>query len=244
MAKTYMIGNWKMNQNLSEVKDFFQSLKNEKLEAGNFWIAPQMIHISTAKELAADIKIGSQNVSQHDNGAYTGETSAVNLAEIGAHFSLVGHSERRAYYNETDSDVNAKTQKLLEMGLVPVVCIGETLDQREAGKTLDIVLSQIKNGLNSILLTSADQIILAYEPVWAIGTGKTASPEQAEEVHAAIRNLLKELYPPIGSEISILYGGSVKPANVATLLAMPNINGGLVGGASIKADSFASLCRA
>lgn len=244
MAKTYMIGNWKMNQSLEEVLNFFGVMKEHRLNEGNFWIAPQLIHISPSLQHAYKIKIGAQNVSHQDNGAFTGETSALNLKELGAHFSLVGHSERRAYYGEDDKSVNLKTKKLLQTGLIPVVCIGETLEQRESGKTLDIVLSQIKNALEGIELKSEDDLILAYEPVWAIGTGKTASPEQAEEVHAAIRNLLKTLYPHIGSEISILYGGSVKPANVASLLAMPNINGGLVGGASIKADSFADLCRA
>jgi triosephosphate isomerase len=244
MAKTYMIGNWKMNQSLEEVKSFFTSLKEQNLSQGNFWIAPQLIHITTSLEIAGNIKIGSQNVSHQGNGAFTGETSAVSLKELGVHFSLVGHSERRALYGETDQSVNLKTKKILEVGLVPVVCIGETLEERESGKTLDVVLSQIKNGLQDIKLTSESQLILAYEPVWAIGTGKTASPEQAEEVHAAIRKLLNELYPSIGQEMSILYGGSVKPANVASLLSMPNINGGLVGGASIKADSFSDLCRA
>jgi triosephosphate isomerase len=244
MAKTYMIGNWKMNQSLEEVKNFFNSFKDQDLPEGNFWIAPQLIHINKSIEISGNIKIGSQNVSHENNGAFTGETSAVNLKELGVHFSLVGHSERRALYGETDQSVNLKSKKLLEVGLVPVVCVGETLEERESGKTLDIVLSQIKNGLQDIKLTSESELILAYEPVWAIGTGKTASPEQAEEVHAAIRNLLKELYPQIGQKMSILYGGSVKPANVASLLEMPNINGGLVGGASIKADSFADLCRA
>lgn len=246
MAKTYMIGNWKMNQSLDEITEFFSSIKGKTTKEGNFWIAPQLIHIDRCLNLAqeSNIKIGSQNVSNQDNGAFTGETAAVNLKEMGAHFSLIGHSERRAYNFETDEFINQKAKKLLENGMVAVICAGETLEQREAGKTLEVVLNQFKSALSEIEIKNEDQIILAYEPVWAIGTGKTASPEQAEEVHAAIRNLLKELYPALGEKLSILYGGSVKPANVAELLAMPNINGGLVGGASIKAESFATLCNA
>jgi triosephosphate isomerase len=244
-AKTYIVGNWKMNQGLTELKEFFGALKETTLPEGNFWIAPQMIHIPKAINLTSDsqFKIGAQNSSQNDFGAFTGETSVESLKEVGAHFALVGHSERRSYYGETNSIVNEKTKKIIEKGLLPIVCIGETLEQREAGKTLDIVLTQVKEGLSGISLKSADDIILAYEPVWAIGTGKTASPEQAEEVHAAIRSTLKELYGDFGNNISILYGGSVKPANVTELLSQPNINGGLVGGASIKAESFAALCN-
>ncbi len=246
MAKTYMIGNWKMNQSLEEITTFFTDLKAMELKEGNFWIAPQLIHVNTALGLTANtqFKIGAQNTSNQDNGAYTGETSAKSLKELGAHFSILGHSERRAYYAESDELINSKVSKVLENGLVPVLCIGETLEQREAKKTLDIVLGQVKAGLKDIKLTNADQLIVAYEPVWAIGTGKTASPEQAEQVHAAIRNLLEELYGELGKDLSILYGGSVKPANVKELLAQPNINGGLVGGASIKANSFSELCKA
>jgi triosephosphate isomerase len=245
MAKTYMIGNWKMNQSLEEINSFFTELKSIDLPTGNFWIAPQLIHISNCLALTGgtQFKIGAQNASDKDNGAFTGETSTSNLKELGAHFAILGHSERRAYYAESDEFINSKVSKVLESGLVPVLCIGETLEERESNKTLDIVLGQIKAGLQSIKLNSADELILAYEPVWAIGTGKTASPEQAEEVHFAIRNLLKELYGELGAELSILYGGSVKPSNVKELLAKPNINGGLVGGASIKADSFSDLCR-
>ena len=246
MAKTYMIGNWKMNQSLEEINSFYTELKSIDLPEGNFWISPQFIHIGKCLRHSNEtqFKVGAQNTSNHDSGAYTGEISAKSLKDFGAHFAILGHSERRAYYAESDELINSKVSKVLESGLVPVLCIGETLEERESNKTLDIVLGQIKAGLKDIKINSADELILAYEPVWAIGTGKTASPEQAEEVHAAIRNLLKELYGDLGTDLSILYGGSVKPANVKELLAQPNINGGLVGGASIKADSFADLCKA
>lgn len=245
MPKNYMIGNWKMNKSLEEIKGFFGEV-NLSNNQNNFWIAPQNIHVSTCIELAKDkgILIGSQNSSDQEFGAYTGESSTESLAELGAHFTLVGHSERRSYYGETDSFINSKIKKAIEKGLVPVFCIGETLEERESGKTFDIVLSQVKNGLIGVELNNESEIIVAYEPVWAIGTGKTATPEQAEEVHAKIRELLQELYGEMGQDISILYGGSVKPGNVKELLSMPNINGGLVGGASLKADSYEQLCSA
>ncbi len=246
MAKNYMIGNWKMNQGLNDLETFFSGLKAKNLPAGNFWIAPQAIQISKAIDLAAGtpVKIGSQNCSDQNFGAFTGEVNTSSLKEIGAHFSIIGHSERRAIFGESDELINAKVQKALSDSLTPVFCFGETLEEREAGNTLDIVLGQIKAGLANVKLANADQLILAYEPVWAIGTGKTATPDQAEEVHAAIRTLLNELYGNLGNDLSILYGGSVKPANVVELLGKPNINGGLVGGASLKAEDFAALCSA
>lgn len=244
MAKTYMIGNWKMNQSLEEINDFFYTIEDSKLKEGNYWIAPQTLHVSTCIKHSGKIKIGAQNCSNFDSGAFTGESSAVSLKEIGAHFCLVGHSERRSLFNETDQLINEKTHKLLEIGLVPVVCIGESLEERESGKTLDIVLNQLSEALKNVIIKSPDDIIIAYEPVWAIGTGKTATPEQAEEVHGAIREKLGQLYHAHGANISILYGGSVKPSNVAELLAKPNINGGLVGGASLEAESFMDLCNA
>lgn len=244
-AKTYIVGNWKMNQTLSELEAFFNDLKSTALPEGNFWIAPQLIHIPKALDLTAgtQFKIGAQNSSENDFGAFTGETSCKSLHEAGAHFVIVGHSERRSLYGETNKIVNSKTLKALDSNLLPIVCVGETLEQREANQTLDVVLTQVKEALSNVKLTSENELVLAYEPVWAIGTGKTATPEQAEEVHSAIRATLKELYGELGNNISILYGGSVKPANVTELLNQPNINGGLVGGASLKAESFAALCK-
>ena len=245
MAKTYMIGNWKMNQTQHEIEDFFKDLEISHNQ-NNYWIAPQLIHIDKCLKLGMEkgILIGSQNVSNEDKGAFTGETSAASLMEMGAHFCLVGHSERRTLYNESDELINLKVKKAIEKGLVPVLCIGETLEQRNAGKTNDVVLGQVKAGLKDIELNNEAELIVAYEPVWAIGTGKVATPEMAQEVHAAIRNLLKDLYGETGEDISILYGGSVKPANVSDLLAQKDINGGLVGGASLKASDFSALCKA
>ncbi len=245
MPKNYMIGNWKMNQSLSDIQNFFSQLKLENNQ-NNFWITPQSVHISECLKHApaTGILIGAQNCSHEDFGAFTGEIACRSLAEIGAHFTLIGHSERRSLYGETDQDVNQKAKKAISEGLIPVICVGETLAQRDNSQTLDVVLSQVKNALVNIQLHNESEIIIAYEPVWAIGTGKTATPQQAEEVHAQIRNLLIELYPDHGAEISLLYGGSVKPANIKELLSMQNINGGLVGGASLKPESFSDLCKA
>lgn len=245
MTQTYMIGNWKMNQGLKEITSFFEELKSKSLKPGNFWIAPQAIHLSQALELSGNnFKVGAQNCSEQNFGAFTGEICADSLKELGAHFVILGHSERRSIYGESDKLINAKIKKAMVSKLVPVFCIGETLEQREAGKTMEIVLGQVKNGLEGVKPTRTDELILAYEPVWAIGTGKTATAEQAEEVHTNIRKLLIELYGALGNELSILYGGSVKPSNVSELLAMPNINGALVGGASLKAEDFSHLCVA
>lgn len=240
-----MIGNWKMNQSLEQIQDFFVELKLTNNQ-NNFWIAPQALHISKALELASKVGvlIGAQNCSDQNQGAFTGENSTDSLVEIGCHFTLIGHSERRTHYNESDIFINRKVAKAIEKGLIPVLCVGETLSQREAGQTNDIVLGQVKAGLNNIQLNNESELIIAYEPVWAIGTGRTATPEQAGEVHNEIRHLLTELYGEIGREISILYGGSIKPSNINELMTHPNINGALVGGASLKADSYYKLCNA
>lgn len=245
MAKNYMIGNWKMNQTLTQIEEFFGGLDLANNQ-NNFWIAPQTMHLPKALELGAKagVLIGAQNCSDQDHGAFTGENSTDSLIELGCHFTLVGHSERRSYYGETDEFINKKVAKAIEKGLVPVLCIGETLEEREADKTSDVVLGQVKAGLKDIKLNNESELIVAYEPVWAIGTGKTATPEQAGEVHNEIRSLLTELYGETGKDISILYGGSVKPNNVKDLLAQENINGGLVGGASLKFESYRELCDA
>ncbi len=244
--KTYMVGNWKMNHSTHQVNEFFNDLKKEDIGPGNFWIAPQSIHIHKAVQKTNELplKIGAQNCSDHDSGAFTGEISPASLKDMEADFVILGHSERRAIFKETDKMINKKVKAALKNKLAPILCVGETLDQREADKTLEVVIGQVKAGLEGVALTSAEELLVAYEPVWAIGTGKTASPEQAEEVHAQIRAALKELYPECGAQISIIYGGSVKPANVDDLLKQPNVNGGLVGGASLKAGDFAQLCKA
>ena len=241
-----MIGNWKMNQTLKDVEEFFNEMKRADLPQGNFWIAPQFIHLASSMCHCdgTQFKIGAQNCSEHDFGAFTGEVSATSLKDLSTHFVLLGHSERRSLYAEKDEVINEKVKKAMAAKLIPVLCIGETLEQREANKTVEVVLSQLEQGLNNVSLTNEKDIIIAYEPVWAIGTGKTATPKQAEEVHAQIRACLKKLFGDLGDRLSILYGGSVKPDNVAELLSMPNIDGGLVGGASLKASDFKQLCKA
>jgi len=246
MVKSYIVGNWKMNQTRHELNEFFGHLETEGLSEGNFWVAPQFIHIQTCLEKSnkVPLKIGAQNCSENTSGAFTGEISPTSLSDIGAHFVILGHSERRSIFKESDELVNSKVKAAMDTNLVPILCVGETLEERESNKTMDIVLNQVSEGLKGVELSSEEQIIVAYEPVWAIGTGKTATPDQAEQVHAEIRNRLVELYPECGQQISILYGGSVKPNNIEHLLAQPNINGGLVGGASLKAQDFLALCRA
>lgn len=242
MRTFHIVGNWKMNQSIEEINAFFKDFDGKadrKCVAG---ISPQAIHLTQVKELAGNAWVGSQNISQFESGAYTGELSPVAVKELGCQFTLVGHSERRAIFKEDDQTLNEKTKKALELGLTVIFCVGETLEEREAGKTKDVVLGQMKNGLQGIAAADLKNVIIAYEPVWAIGTGKTASPEQAQEVHADIRGYSHELgFNP--EELIIQYGGSVKPANAEGLLGQPDIDGALVGGASLKGDSFAKLCQ-
>lgn len=244
MPKTYIVGNWKMNQSLEEVKTFFKTLgpSIQGLEVQK-WIAPQFIHIPLAFDLASklQIKVGAQNSAAENAGAFTGEVSPKALKELGTHFVILGHSERRSLYKETNEMILAKAKAVLKNDLAVIICVGETLEERESGKTKEIVLEQLKNSLGDISL-NPEKILIAYEPVWAIGTGKTASPEEAEEVHASIRDFLLQKDAIQAEQTAILYGGSVKPDNIKELLAKANINGALVGGASLKAADFSNLC--
>ena len=190
------------------------------------------------------IRLGSQNVSEQDNGAFTGEISTDMLKELGVTDVILGHSERRQYYGETNALVAAKALKVLAAGLKPVVCIGETLEEREAGKTVDVVTEQTRGSLSGISGEKMAQVVIAYEPVWAIGTGKTATSEQAQETHAAIRAVLKDLYgESVAEQTQILYGGSVKPGNAAELTNCQDIDGALVGGASLDASNFSQIIQ-
>ena len=245
MRTIYMLGNWKMNQGLSEINTFSEEVSvawtnmPKKAQCG---IAPQAMHLSLLRQkLPTDVMVGSQNCSQHLNGAFTGELSPTALSELKMSFTLVGHSERRHIYGETDQEINAKIKTALDQNLRVVFCIGEQLEEREANKTESVLKTQLTAGLKDISPTT--HIIIAYEPVWAIGTGKTATPEMAQETHSYVRSVLKELGFDADST-SILYGGSVKPDNVAGLLACKDIDGGLVGGASLKGKDFLALCYA
>ena len=202
------------------------------------------LHDVGAALRGSDIQLGAQNMHFEKEGAFTGEISASMLNDLGCNFVILGHSERRQYFGETDLLVNRKTHVALNSRLIPIVCVGETLAERETGQTQQIVATQVTGSLAGLSAEQAANIVVAYEPVWAIGTGKTASPEQAEEVHAQIRGLLRDLFGDTADQIRIQYGGSVKPENAAELMSQPNIDGALVGGASLKAESFAGIIAA
>jgi triosephosphate isomerase len=192
----------------------------------------------------SNICLSSQNVFWEERGAYTGEIAPGMLKDVGCTYAIIGHSERRQYFGETDETVNKRVKAALAAGLTPIVCVGETLEDRESGKTIEIVARQVKGGLEGLGAAEIEKLVIAYEPVWAIGTGKTASPEQAEEVHADIRTLVGEIAgADTASGIRILYGGSVKPDNVDVLMSQPDIDGARVGGAALKADSFARIIK-
>lgn len=238
--KKLMIANWKMNKNGKEATEFLKEFTAKFSDKRDAWIASQALYIKLI--INESVKAGLQNCSEHVSGAFTGEVSPRSFAEMGGHFVLTGHSERRQYFHETSKSLNAKNRTALAEGLTVVYCVGETLAEREANMTLSIVADQLHQGLNDLSRATADNLIVAYEPVWAIGTGKTASPAQAQEVHAFIRETLKAKFPGFGEKVRILYGGSVNPANVEELMGQKDIDGGLVGGASLKPKDFLALC--
>lgn len=244
MEKEYTIaGNWKMNKTVGESVEFFKELdrkiiSNEKIE---ILIFPPFTSLHPVNGISRKIKTGSQNIHFEDNGAFTGEISPLMLKNI-VDYVLIGHSERREIFNEDDSLINKKIHTALKYGFKPVLCIGETLEERESGQTFTKISKQINKDLEGLVEEKIKKIIIAYEPIWAIGTGKTATPEQAQEVHHYIRNVLKEMVANPG-EIPILYGGSVKPENSHELLSQIDINGVLVGGASLKIDPFFDIIK-
>jgi len=244
MRTPIMAGNWKMVKTEAEAVDFTKKLVPlvKDIKDRQVIIFPNFTCLSKVCDITCptNIGLGGQNLHWEDQGAFTGEVSAKMLKGVGCKFVLIGHSERRQYFGETDETVNKKLLKALAEKLSPVVCVGETLTQREAGKTMKVVETQIKGAIKGIATEDWDNIIIAYEPVWAIGTGKTATPEQAQEVHAAIRKMLPK---EVAEKTRILYGGSVKPENVKALMTQPDIDGGLVGGASLKVDSFEQLIK-
>ncbi len=248
MRKPLIAGNWKMFKTLSEVNSFAGEIRTRVSDdpGPEVLICPPYVYIQTFAEALAGtpIKTGSQNVYWEDSGAYTGEISAPMLKSIGAEYAIIGHSERRQYFSETDETVNKRIFAAFRSGLVPIVCVGETLGQREAGRTFSVIEGQMKNGLAGIDAGQAASLVIAYEPVWAIGTGKTATPELAAEVHSFIRKLLSGIFgDDTASGIRILYGGSVKGDNIDALMAKEDIDGALVGGASLDAASFERIIR-
>lgn len=244
MRRKVIAGNWKMNKSPADVVEFMNSftplVENTQNEV---ILCVPYIDLFTAIEKAkgTNIKISAQNVHFKENGAFTGEISPKMLQDIGVEYVIIGHSERRQYYNETDETVNLKIKSALEHNLKPIVCVGETLEQREAGVTNSFVSSQVKNALDGIDVSELKNIIIAYEPIWAIGTGKTASSEDANDVCKCIREELKKLYANESENVIIQYGGSVKSSNAKELFEMSDIDGGLVGGASLDAEEFSKI---
>ena len=245
MKKKLIAGNWKMNGGLAANEALAKALLGGlSVPACNVAVCAPAPYLAQLQVLLANsaIALGAQDVSAHESGAYTGEVSVAMLKEFGVRYAIVGHSERRQYHGETDAAVAAKAQRALAAGITPIVCVGETLAEREAGKTEEVV----KRQLAAVIHANGhciSEIVLAYEPVWAIGTGKTASPEQAQQVHAVLRAQLRAASDH-ADRIAILYGGSMNAANAAQLLAQPDIDGGLIGGASLKAPDFLTIIAA
>ncbi|MBR3942597.1 MAG: triose-phosphate isomerase [Clostridia bacterium] len=248
MGKYIIAGNWKMNKLPSEtfgyVKEVVEATKGSSCEVV---CCTPYVNLAPAIEAAkgTHVKIGAENLHFEDKGAFTGEISADMLKDLGVEYVIIGHSERRQYFAETDETVNKKTIKALEKDLIPIVCVGESLEEREAGITMDLINIQIKKAFAGICACNAKKVVIAYEPIWAIGTGKTATDDQAEEVCAGIRSVLAELYDAdTAKEITIQYGGSMNAKNAEGLLSKPNIDGGLIGGASLVAADFAVITKA
>ena len=248
MRKPFIAGNWKMNNDAQASADLAAGLAKELKDINTVDIAvcPTFVYLQTVADALGDsnIKVGSQNVYFESNGAFTGEISTDMLKDVGCTYAIIGHSERRHVIGETDELINKKLLATIKSGLLPILCVGELLEEREQEKTTEVVTSQIKAGLASVSAEEMANVTIAYEPVWAIGTGKTATAEQAQQVHAMIRDLLAEMFDAdTAQKIRIQYGGSAKPANTAELMANPDVDGLLVGGASLKVDDFAAMIK-
>lgn len=242
-------GNWKMNLDRAQGRALAKAVVDRRGEAAaaELVLCPPAVYLESvgATVAGSDVSLGGQNAHDRSGGAFTGEVAPAMLVDLGCRHVILGHSERRTLCGETDAIVNAKTKAALAAGLVPIVCVGETLEEREAGRTADVVATQVKGSLAGLSAADLEKVVVAYEPVWAIGTGKVATPEQAQEVHALIRGLLGGLAAPaVAARVRIQYGGSVKPDNAADLAAQPDIDGALVGGASLKADDFLAIAAA
>ena len=247
--KTVIAGNWKMNKTASDTKKFAEELR--KIMPRAKWcetlICVPACNISVAAKAFKDLRIsvGAENVYFEEKGAYTGEVSASMLKDLGVKYVIVGHSERRQYFCETDASVNKKVHAVLDAGMNPIICVGESLEQRESGVTAEWVTLQVKSALYGVPAEKLRRCIIAYEPIWAIGTGRTATSEQAGEVCTAIRATIRALYGArVARSVTIQYGGSMNPSNAAELLAQPDIDGGLIGGASLKPDQFVDIINA
>ncbi|WKS94358.1 triose-phosphate isomerase [Riemerella columbina] len=249
MRKNIVAGNWKMNKTYPEA----QQLMNELLEYTQnhqpnceVMIAPPALYLIPAQALLkGKVGVYAQDISEYGSGAYTGEISADMLKSVDANGSIIAHSERRQYHGETDSHANRKIKNLLDRGLTPIYCNGENLEERKSGRYLEVIKNQTEVALFTLSAEEIKKVVIAYEPVWAIGTGETASAEQAQEVHAYIRNLIAEKYGrEVAEEISILYGGSVKPNNAKEIFSQPDVDGGLIGGAALNIEDFSKIIEA
>ena len=243
MRKPIIAGNWKMNKTIKEGLEFISNVKGKTEGNAEVLICAPFTLLKDLKEATegTNIKIGAQNMHFENSGAFTGEVSPLNLVELGIDYVIIGHSERREYYGETDESCNKKVLKAIEVGINPILCCGETLEEREENKTIEKVRVQILKGLENVDSKDLSKVVIAYEPIWAIGTGKTATSEQANEVIAEIRNIVRSVYGDLADEVRIQYGGSVKPSNVADIMGQSDIDGALVGGASLKAEDFLGL---
>ncbi len=248
MKKNIIAGNWKMNKTAAECRELLTALLPKvKAAKCDVVVCVPFTDIALAAELTkgSNVKVGAQNIAWADSGAFTGEISAAMLAEAGAEYVIIGHSERRQYFGETDKTVNARLVQALKHGLKPIVCVGEVLAERESGKTENVCKTQVEGAFEGISAEDAAKVVIAYEPVWAIGTGKTATDAQANETIGYIRSVVKSLYgAELANAMRIQYGGSMNAKNVEGLMAQPEVDGGLIGGASLKADDFAYIVNA
>lgn len=248
MRKPIVAGNWKMNKTVADALSLVEGIKAELSDVQNVDVVlcPPFTALYAVRQsiTGTAIDLGAQNAHWEKSGAYTGEISVEMLREIGCHYVILGHSERRQYFKETDEMVNRKAKAVLAAGLFPIVCVGETLEEREAGRTEPVVATQVRGSLAGLSANDLLRTVIAYEPVWAIGTGRTATPQQAQEVHALIRKWLAEMADlHVAQSVRIQYGGSVKPSNAKELFSQPDIDGGLIGGASLEARSFIDIVR-
>ena len=247
--KTIIAGNWKMNKNATETKKFAEELKAilPRAKWCDVVVCVPFVNIPAALKAFKDMRVavGAENLYFEPNGAYTGEVSADMLRDLGVKYVIIGHSERRQYFAETDVTVNKKVHAALEAGLHPIICVGESLEQREMGVTMELIALQVKSALSGVAADKVRKCVIAYEPIWAIGTGKTATAEQAAEVCTTIRATIRNLYGArVARSVTIQYGGSMNPKNAAELLAQPDVDGGLIGGASLKPNDFATIVKA
>lgn len=248
MRKPIIAANWKMNKTIDDALEYAKEFKDLVADVTDvdIVIGPVFTALAAVSEKIEDTNIGlaAQDMYWEESGAFTGEISPVMLKDVGCDYVIIGHSERRQYFGETNETVNKKIKVAHEYGLLPIVCVGEKLEEREAGNMKDVIEDQVRNGLNGLSEEQMLKTVLAYEPIWAIGTGETATPEQAQEVHSFIREILTDMFSSdVASQVRIQYGGSVKPYNIVELMEQPDIDGGLVGGAGLQPDSFSQIVK-